>query len=30
MCPVVYDEQTYLFGGRNENNDIQKVFKLKI
>lgn len=30
MCPVVFENQIYLFGGRNENNDIQKVFKLKV
>jgi hypothetical protein len=30
MCPVLFEEQIFLFGGRNENNDIQKVFKLKI
>lgn len=30
MAPVVYKDEIYIFGGRAEQIDIQKVFKLNI
>ena len=30
MTPVSYKDDIYIFGGRAEQIDIQKVFKLKV